>query len=77
MCIVHCMFILLPSLADVEPIVGYGQVHRVVKHLAVPELIAGGGEERLTECWPVIRQVYIQHVLSPSWDTEPLLHDHT
>ena len=50
MCIVHCMFILLPSLADVEPIVGYGQVHRVVKHLAVPELIAGGGEERLTEC---------------------------
>ena len=56
---------------DEEHIVGDGHVHHVVQHLAVPELIAVGGEERLTE-WPVTRQVYIQHVMSPSRDTEPL-----
>ena len=50
MCIFILMSILLPSLADVEPIVGDGHVHRVVNHLAIPELITGCGEERLTEC---------------------------
>ena len=65
MCIFILMSILLPSLADVEPIVGDGHVHRVVNHLAIPELITGYGEERLTECWLVTRQD--KRTYSMSW----------